>query len=354
MVKIGISSLFFGGGGHKRNLKFEEIINLENLFLAWKEFKQGKSNKKDVQIFQYNLELEIMQLHQELITGNYKHGLYHTFYVNDPKRRHIHKAPVRDRIIHHAIVSILALIFERKFIFDSYSCRLRKGMHRALERFQKFAWKLSRNNTKTVYILKCDIKKFFDNIDHQILKDILSKDIYDKRVMNLLEIVIDSFHKEKGRALPLGNVTSQWFANIYLNELDQYVKRMLQVKDYYRYGDDFILVDRSPQYLYDKLVHIKAFLGNNLKLELHPSKVKLLKYHNGVDFLGYVQFPHFRILRSKTQRRILKAVPALKDKIGSLGFKSSFASYMGMAQHFASCRFIKKIIFSLFDDRFPT
>lgn len=200
--------------------------------------------------------------------------------------------------------------------------------------------------------MKCDIKKFFDNIDHRVLKNILSKNIYDQRTINLLEIVIDSFNKEKGKALPLGNITSQWFANIYLNELDQYVKRTLRVRGYYRYGDDFILVDRKPKYLYDKLVDIKAFLTNNLRLELHSNKVKMLKYHNGVDFLGYIQFPHFRLLRSKTQKRILKALPQLKHKIGSASFKSSFASYMGIASHFRSYKFVRKIIFFLFDNKY--
>ncbi|MBU2214252.1 hypothetical protein KJ996_06500, partial [Patescibacteria group bacterium] len=148
---------------------------MENLFLAWREFRRGKKNKQDVQQFEYNLEDNIFQLYQELRTKTYTHSNYKSFYIQDPKLRHIHKACVRDRVSHHAVFRILYPVFDLNFIFDSYSCRINKGAHRAVSRLQRFARKVSKNNTQNCYILKCDIRKFFDSIDHDILISLIER-----------------------------------------------------------------------------------------------------------------------------------------------------------------------------------
>ncbi len=167
---------------------FEDIISIENLLEAWKEFVNGKRNKKDVQEFSLRLMDNIFSLHCDLANHTYNHGGYQAFKINDPKLRDIHKATVRDRLLHHAIYRILYPFFDRTFISDSYSCRLEKGTHKAIKRFREFAYKVSKNNTKTCWVLKCDIKKFFANIDHEILMKILQEYIPDKNIIWLLKM----------------------------------------------------------------------------------------------------------------------------------------------------------------------
>lgn len=218
------------GGGRKRIVvgkiqlthSFEEIINIENLLEAWKEFEKGKKNKKDVQEFSLRLMDNILSLHNDLFNHTYKHGGYQSFKINDPKPRDIHKAKVRGRLLHHAIYRKLYPFFDKTFIADSYSCRVNKGTHKAIDKFQKYFYKVSRNNTKTCWVLKCDIKKFFANIDHKILIEILAEYIPDKNTLWLLEEIINSFDTKNkiNVGLPLGNLTSQLFVNVYMNKFD--------------------------------------------------------------------------------------------------------------------------------------
>lgn len=200
------------GGGVKRrichNNVFDEIICLENLFSAWREFKKGKSGKPDIQRFEFNLEDNLFELHQELKSGIWRHSHYTAFNVCDPKLRRIHKACVRDRVLHHAIFRVLCQIFDKSFIFDSYSCRLDKGTHRAVDRLEKFVRQLSRNNTRNIFALKCDVRKFFDSVDQDILLKLIRKKITDGKTLRLISDIIGSFEKAEGGGLPLGNVTS--------------------------------------------------------------------------------------------------------------------------------------------------
>lgn len=175
------------------NNVFEKIISTENLFLAWDNFKVGKTKKKDVQTFEWKLEENIFQLHRELKRRTYRHGDYASFYIHDPKQRHIHKATVRDRVLHHAVFSVLNSIFEPTFIAYSFSCRVGFGTHKGFLALEKFIKKASRNYTKDCYILKCDVRKFFDSVNHQILKNIISKKIKDKAAVRIIDEIIDSF-----------------------------------------------------------------------------------------------------------------------------------------------------------------
>ncbi len=293
-----------------------------NLFTAWREFKRGKLKKQDVLAATDNLEDDIFLLHQDLFGGVYRHGPYHSFVLCDPKKRHIHKALVRDRLLHHAIHRTLEPIFEPTFIYDSYASRGDKGLHKALKRLNQMAWKLSQNNTKTVWGLKYDVKKFFDSIDHFILFDLLRKKIKDNHALDLIVHVIKSFEKTSGKGLPLGNLTSQLFANIYLDHLDQFVKRNLRVKNYIRYVDDFVILSNDKQYLEKVLLIIRSFLKHDLLLELHQRKVIFRKWHQGIDFLGYVLFPHHQILRTKTKNRMFRKIN-----------NESRQSYFGLLKH---------------------
>lgn len=283
---------------------YEYSISVENLLLAWKEFECGKKNKKDVQEFSLRLMDNIFSLHRDLKHGTYKHGGYHAFNISDPKPRNIHKATVCDRLVHHAIYRVLYPFFDRTFIADSYSCRERKGTHKAMDRFVFFARKVSRNNTRTVWVLKCDIKKFFASIDHEILKEILRQYISDTQILVLLDEIVGSFQSTgQGKGLPLGNLTSQLLVNIYMNEFDQYVKHRIKAKYYVRYADDFVFLSDDRAYLLGLIPSIQDFLQERLKLELHPQKLFLKTLSSGVDFLGWVHFSDHRVLRTATRRR---------------------------------------------------
>jgi len=313
---------------------FENIICLENLLEAWKEFERGKKHKKDVQEFSMQLMDNICSLHNDLINHTYNHGGYQAFKINDPKPRDIHKASVRDRLLHHAIYRILYPFFDKTFISDSYSCRNDKGTHRAINKFREYTRIVSKNNTKTCWILKCDIKKFFANIDHQILMEILQEYIPDKNILNLLENIIESFSK----GLPLGNLTSQLFVNIHMNKFDQFAKHKLKAKYYIRYADDFVFFSESKSCLENQIPVIGNFLEKELKLKLHPDKVFLKTLNSGVDFLGMISFPNHRILRTKTKRRIIKKFKNKRQELESNliskeAFNQSLQAYLGVLRH---------------------
>jgi retron-type reverse transcriptase len=229
------------------NKLFNKIIEPENLFSAWDEFKKGKGQKLDVLRFEKNLEQNIFQLHRDLRDKTYKHGGYTSFYIHDPKLRHIHKATVRDRVLHHAMFKVLSPIFESTYIHNSFSCRLSKGNHKGVKALAHMLRQASKNSTKTCFVLKCDIRKFFDSIDHDILIELIQRKIRDKNAMDLLREILTSFANEQPnlfgiKGVPIGNLTSQLFANIYMNELDQFIRHDLKVKYYARYTDDFIIV----------------------------------------------------------------------------------------------------------------
>ncbi|MGC9602916.1 MAG: reverse transcriptase domain-containing protein [Minisyncoccia bacterium] len=317
---------------------FERIISPENLFSAWDSFKSDKRGKPDVQSFEWNLERNIFQLHRDLKSKTYKHGPYKGFYITDPKLRHIHKATVRDRILHHAVFSVVNPVFEPTFIPTSFSCRVGFGTHKGVEVLEKIMREVSRNNTHPCFVLKCDVRKFFDSVSHEILLSIIKKRIKDVDALWLLESIVRSYESAPGKGIPIGNLTSQLFANVYMNELDQFVKHRLKVKHYVRYTDDFALVSESPEELEKLLNPISEFLENELALKLHPNKSILRSVCQGVDFLGYVIFPHHRLIRSKTKHRMFKKMEERMKKyetrkISKLSFEQSIQSYLGVLSH---------------------
>jgi retron-type reverse transcriptase len=293
---------------------YEDIISVENLLLAWREFLRGKRKKKDVQNFELRLMDNITSLHQDLKDKKYAHGGYHAFKISDPKPRDIHKASVRDRLLHHALYRKLYPFFNKTFVTDSYSCRLNKGTHKAINRFRDFSRKASRNHRKTIWILKCDVRKFFASISHQVLFEILKQYIKEQGVINLISEVVSSFQSTKvGVGLPLGNLTSQLLVNIYMNEFDQFVKHKLKARFYIRYADDFVFLSQNKKVLEDLLPKINDFL-----------KITLA---SGVDFLGWMHFPDHRVLRTTTKKRMFK-------RIAESGGKGvTVQSYLGMLGH---------------------
>lgn len=324
-----------GGGGvncsyyismKKCRISFDDLISIENLLAAWQGFLLGKSRRKDVILFRRNLADEILSLHLDLATGNYCHGSYHEFRIQDPKPRVIHKACVRDRVLHHAIFNALYPFWNTLFIHDSYASREGKGLHKAIDRLETFSSKSSKNHRRTGWILKCDIQKFFASIDHFRLMELLEARITDPRVIDLLAGIIDSFSINPGKGIPLGNLTSQLFANVYLNELDQFVKNDLHEPFYVRFADDFVFLSDQKAHLLRILSEIDAFLRRDLDLSLHPRKVTLRTIASGNDFLGWIHFPEYRTPRKRLILRSRRGVIQTHDR-------QILASYLGLFQH---------------------
>ncbi len=292
---------------------FIQLCSLENLLLAFKKAKKGKSKKWYVQEFESNLHNEIRKLKRELETQIYNPSPLKRFIIRDPKTRVIHASDFRDRVIHHAVCNIIEPIFEKTFIYDSYANRKNKGTHVGLKRFDYFKRKVTRNgellhkfqdkNVIVGYALKADIKHYFDTVDIEILMNVIRKKIKDEKFLRVIKIILDNHtFKIKGKGMPLGNLTSQFFANVYLNELDYYIKHNLKAKYYIRYVDDFVILHRSK----GKLLLYKWLIGNflkqKLKLELHPNKSKIIALHNGVKLLGFRIFYHHKLPRKNNVR----------------------------------------------------
>lgn len=321
---------------------FKDMISMESLLDAWDEFKKEKRNKLDVQEFEFRLEDNLFQLHRDLRNKKYRHGEYKGFYIRDPKVRRIHKAEVRDRIVHHIIFRQLNPIFEPTFISDSFSCRKEKGTHKAVKRLEVFARKVYQTFGRC-FVLKCDIKKFFPTLKHKILLNIIGQRIKDENALWLLKIVIESFVSEFSddkdlKGAPIGNLTSQLFANIYMNELDQFVKHTLKIKYYIRYTDDFVIIHQDKNHLLKIKNEVADFIESKLKLSLHPEKVSIRKYRQGIDFLGYVTLPKARVLRTKVRHRIFKKLRQKVEqfktgKIREETLLRSIDSYLGVLGH---------------------
>lgn len=308
------------------DVSFADVIVVDNLLLAWQEFVKYKRGRLDVQHFQQNLMDNIIEFHNDLANGEYVHGGYERFTITDPKTREIHKATVRDRLLNHAVHRVLEPFFDRTFIADSFSCRPGKGTHVAGLRFDLMARRVSRNYTKTCWVLKCDIRKFFASIDQEKLLSILQRYVTDESFIELLTVIISSFQLKPGIGLPLGNLTSQLFVNVYMNEFDQFVKHKLKARHYIRYADDFVLLSDDRELLEGQILPMKEFLQDELGLLLHPNKVSIHALASGVDWLGWVHFEDHKVLRTVTKQRMTRTMT-------SKGSEATTQSYLGLLRH---------------------
>lgn len=277
---------------------FEFITDFDNLRLAYLKARRGKSEKQDVINFEKNINENLARIRNELLDGSYHMKPYRFFTITDPKERLICAAEFEDRIVHHAIINILEPVFERHFIFHTYGCRKGKGTLKAVY----FAQSCGRS---CPYFLKLDVRKFFDNINHSILKWQLQKIIKDKKCLSLFDVIIDSYFTKNDAGLPIGNLTSQFMANFYLSELDHFIVEQLKPKYYVRYMDDMIIFGKSFQKLKHYFDIIKIYCKKNLALEL---KIPVLNYtKDGVPFLGYLIFPScLQVLNKKMKYKMKK------------------------------------------------
>lgn len=294
----------------KGNL-FDRVCSFENIHLAYLKARKGKRFKKDILSFSYGLEKNLILIKEDLETQTYKHGKYKEFIVQDSKKRLIRAPLFKDRVVHHALCNIIEPIFEKTFVFNSYACRKKKGAHKCVERSQVFL-----KDSKDEYCLKCDISKYFDSIKQEVLFNIIKRKIKDEKIIWLINNIINSFNQETGVGIPIGNLTSQLFANIYLNELDQFVKHNLKQKKFVRYMDDFLILGKEKKELHMLKKEIKMFLENKLRLELNPKKANVFPLSLGIDFLGYVLFRQYILLRKNTVKRLLKKMERSKNTGG--------------------------------------
>lgn len=267
-------------------MDYEKIYDFQNLYKAHTTARKGKRNTREVVEFEMNLGKNLATLSDEIKNGIYKMQDYYSFAIYDPKYRVIHALHYRDRVVQHCLCDeVLAPLLDKKLIYDNAACQIGKGTHFAIDRVSKFLHLFYKKYGTNGYFLKCDIRKFFDNIDHNILKQKLAKVIDDKKVLALLDHIIDSFEVTPGKGLPLGNQTSQWFAIFYLDGLDRLIKEKLHIKYYSRYMDDCVLIHQDKEYLRNCLEQMRQ-CAKNLKIEFNE-KTEIFPIKNGVEYLGW-------------------------------------------------------------------
>ncbi len=280
---------------------FDQVTSMDNMWTAYQKARRGKSKKSAIVRFSKNPEQRLVAIQRSLMDNTFTTSRYDTKWVYEPKARLIYVLPFApDRIVQHALMNILEPIWDGLFIYDSYACRVGKGLHAGSRRVMESVRQYK-------YCLKCDISKFYPSVLHDTLFEIINRKIKCSRTLNLLRDIVYSM--PGGRNIPIGNYTSQWFGNLYLNELDQYLKHEHRIKAYVRYCDDFVLFHDSRQFLAEMAVVIKEFVGSRLGLTL--SKCDLFPVNQGVDFLGYRHFRKYLLLRKNTAKRVKRRLALL-------------------------------------------
>ncbi len=290
-------------------------MSLKNIWKSWFDFRKGKRASLEIHDFQYHLERRIFDLYRDLNNGRYRHGGYGKFIVCDNKRREISVASVRDRVVHRLVYDYLVRIYDKTFTFDAWSCRKGKGLLGAIERTQEFmkhsaararAQRTHATQSRFSWVWKCDVRKFFDSVDQEVLLKILWRRIKDKTTLELLKEIIGSYSGDNGGriGMPIGNLTSQVFANIYLNELDRFVKHELKVRKYLRYGDDFIVVENDLERVKGVRLAVSSFLTEKLKLQVNAKSDRIMKVSEGLKFLGVKVWSSGRTLNRRNRNRI--------------------------------------------------
>jgi RNA-directed DNA polymerase len=336
-----------------------KLVSFENLLRAYRKARRGKRGRPGVAEFGLDLERELIALQRELDRGEYKPGAYRLFTIYDRKPRVIAAAPFRDRVVHHAAMNLIEPPLDRTFISDSYACRRDKGVHAAVDRYQVWAQTYR-------YVLKMDVRQYFPSIDHDLLKGKLRRYIKDRRILDLLDRIIDGSPNvnaepyyfpgddlftpsERRVGIPIGNLTSQFFANLYLDDLDHYIKQTLGVRPYLRYVDDMVLLDNDKC----RLAEIRSAVRERLevdRLRLHPNKAHITRARDGLNLLGYFVYPDHRLLRNDNGHRFARKLRCLAGSytVGRVSWsevRASVQSWIGHAKH-ADTNGLRRKIFS--------
>lgn len=320
------------------NNLWEELCSPENIEHAWEKARKGKTCRPYVVQFEKDIKKNIRELRIELLLHSYRPQPLQTFILREPKTRKISKSDFRDRIVHHALCNMIEPIFEKIFIYDSYANRVGKGTLKALERFDYFKIKVFDKRTESGYVLKADIRHYFEEVDHSILLQIIQEKIWDKKVLWLIRIILANYENAHGKGMPLGNLTSQFFANVYLNELDHFVKHKVKAQYYIRYVDDFVILHKKKEVLEEYKREIDYFIRERLHLRLHQDKSKILKIKGGINFLGFRIFYHHRLLRKTNIRKRERKIEDFKllFEEGCIDYDTIYASMQGW-QGYAKC-----------------
>ncbi len=309
---------------------FDSVIAFDNLLRATKQAARGKKEQLRVAHFLFHLERELLQLQDELTQGCWQPSNFRVFEIKEPKPRRICAADFRDRVVHHALCNVLKPVFDKRLIFDTWACRTDKGSHKAVQRAQVFS-------RRYLYFLKCDIKRYFDSVDHQILKQLLRRIIKDKPLLSVLDQIIDHPLPDMvaGKGIPIGNLTSQYFANLYLGELDHQLKDRQGIKSYMRYMDDMLIFAETKQALQCTINKMERFLLKHLKLHLKESATQIAPVTEGVPFLGFTIFPNLIRLNSQSLRRFKRRKHLLEKayQSGEIDVESLSASVQSMIAH---------------------
>lgn len=335
---------------------YEKIYDFEALHNAYRRARAGKRDRFEVQQFELDLEGNLIQLQNELIWSSYQTGEYRTFSVYEPKERQVAALPFRDRVVQHALVAVIEPIWERRFIADSYACRPGRGTHRGADRAQAMLRQVKRDQGR-VYVFKADISKYFASINHNVLRALLRRRIACRRTLALLDQIIESanaLNPKSGVGLPIGNLTSQLFANVYLHELDEFVKHGLREKNYVRYMDDFVIIHHDKEHLQHARLLIEEFLQDKLRLTTnHKTQVFPVGTIGGraLDFLGYRIWPTHRKLRRASIGRIHRTMRQLSKLYGAgvIGLdriQASVSSWLAHASHASARGLIEKTLSS--------
>lgn len=309
------------------NNLFDKIVSLDNLYEADKRARRQKSHRPEVMLFDKNKDNLLLDLQRKLINGEYETSEYYVFKIYEPKEREIFKLPYYpDRIVHRAIMNIMEPIWVSAFVKGTYSCIRKRGIHKALKDV-KFALK---DEVNTQYCLKLDIRKFYPSIDHDILKIIVRKKIKDKRLLNLLDEIIES-----AQGVPIGNYLSQFFANLYLTYLDHWIKEQKKVRYYFRYSDDIVILGRDKQELRNLLYDIQNYLNNKLKLSFKDNWQIFKVDSRGIDFVGYRIFHTHTLLRKSIKKKFCKKINKLnkKQNLDKDTYKQKICSYIGWIKY---------------------
>jgi len=311
---------------------FESVVDFQNLIKGHNQASKGKKHKNYLTEFNLELEENLLQIQSELINEKYVWGDYYTFEVKDSKKRIISAPVYRDRVVHHALCNIIEPVFDKTFIDNSFACRKGKGTLAGVKAYET----IINTNPELKYVLKCDIQKYFASIDHCILFEQVSKKLKDKKMLDLLQALIFT---GAGKGIPIGNLTSQLFANIYLNKLDHYLKEEAGIKYYLRYMDDFLVVHENKDYLREIREKIKIFCKAELTLTLHPNKQHISNIENGLTWLGYRVFRNgYKRVRTANVVRFRQRLKRLehdyqKGQITQSEVHASLSSWIGLSKH---------------------